>query len=105
MGVFQRQLEPKEVTMKLLIFALVFALMVFASNSAPTNELRVQRSAEPQNPLGLLVPPRRLRPRPRQPIRNLVNNTVAFYSQTSSFSRPLSLSLAHTRSHTHGVRR
>ena len=47
--------------------------MVVASNSAPsTNEIRIRRSAEPQNPFGLLVPPRRLRPRPNQPIRNLV---------------------------------
>ena len=29
-----------------------------------------------------------------------VDNTVAFYSQTSSFSRPLSLSFAHTHTHT-----
>ena len=30
-----------------------------------------------------------------------VDNTVAFYSQTSSFSRPLSLSFAHTHALTH----
>ena len=52
---------------------MVFLLMVAASNSAPTtNEIRIRRSADPQNPLGLFVPPRRLRPRPNQPIRNLV---------------------------------
>lgn len=51
--------------------------MVAASNSAPTNKFRIRRSAEPQNPLGLLVPPIELKPRPHQPIQNLIRAHIA----------------------------
>ena len=49
------------------------------SSSAPVEDKYSKRSAEPQpqNPLGLLIPPRNLKPRRGQPVRNLVRAGIA----------------------------